>query len=1016
MNLRRNIIVVFMCLMMVPFVVGQVNRQMGVIKGTITEADGTPVPGATVTAKSPALIGEISSITTVSGDYRLVGLPPGVYELTVALTGFQTVRRPDIKVGTGQTYTVDLVTEVSTLQEEITVTGTPPVVDLQSNKISNVVSTELLQSLPISRDVTRVFGITAGTVSDPAGPYSGSVHGANTGSTAYELDGVNGESPTTGGMQNRPQFESVEEVEVVTGGLPAQVGATGGSFISVVTKSGGNQFHGQAQAYYTAKGLNQMLFTDEELAAYGASKPAFAEYDYSASFSLGGPIIRDKIWFYGTMEYSKNEYTLTFVPVTLDGKTYQPYNNPTKTIAPFFKLTTQLNKNMRLFVMFNGSYRKNFYGAGYYRTEDATNDSNYNLTAANAELNWTLGPNTFVNVRGGFNNLYWELISKEGARDQVSKTDSYSGYTWGNLPGEEQYTTRRGENASIRLTHFMDDVLGGNHEIGAGVEWVRSFDRLTVARGNPLTMRYWRGNKYYYQGRGYDRAAYGDGLIGLAIQGVNEGDSTKDLIGKRISGYLQDAFTTMKNRLTINLGVRFDWYGGGFGGGTTTGTPTNGLAYNVGQWVAENIGWNPYAAMSWDEIKNSMNFTSLSPRLGISYDLFGDGKTAVKVSFGRYYEAMPVMWFCMAQAGIQASYNYNWWDENGNGVPDFVGIDRYEPTDGWWQFSEQDVDILAQQVAGKGDKYALKAPYNNEIIVSLSHELATNFSVKGQYIYKQVYRDHSAGYFNIATQEYLISLQDSPDGFWLPYTCTIPAYSSEFPAKEVTVYIPTEGEYWDDVYWKQFSTPYSKRIYNGFEISADKRYSNGWALGGSVTISSSKSTLDTEWGQLDPNTVDLYGYDPLDNPLIITLYGTFKLPLAFVGSFIYRHEEGYPLDNYAYVHVPDSWILENGGATWWNNIYVRLDELGTRRSPSYDNVDLRLEKEFKFGFGTVSVFADVFNLLGRKVVSVGQVPGGTWYSDAYGTDQGTRETEWNYGIVSSVTGVRTYKVSARITF
>ena len=1018
MSIKRLSLIILLCFVLVSVLSSQVARQTGVIRGIITDNTGAAIPGMTVTAEGPALMGSIESISDASGSYRLVNLPPGTYTVTAILAGFKTVKQPGIVVQVGQIYTVNLQTEASPLEEEITVTAAAPVVDVQSNKITNVITTELLHNLPLNRNINGLFNITAGSAGT-IGAYSGSIHGANSGSTAYEIDGVNGESPTTGGMQIAPQYESVEEIEIATGGLPAQVGASGGSFISVVTKSGGNKFSGQAQTYYTAKGLNQMLFTDEELISMGRSKPVFAKYDVDGSASLGGPIIKDKLWFFGTIDYLQNEYTLTNVPVTLEGKTYPVFTNPVKTWAPFLKLTTQLNKEMRLFVMFNGNFSHTLYAPNYYQVWESTVRSVPKRTAVTAELNWMFSPNTYVAFRGGWNDFNWALTSQPEARANITKIDDYTGYVWGNKANEEQYTIRRGETVSARLTHFMDDVLGGNHEIGAGVEYVYLFDRLSVARGNPLTMHYYNGNPYTSAAQGRPRDIYGDGYIELANQGPKEGDSTKDLPGNRFGAYLQDSFI-IKNRLTINLGLRYDYYWGGFAGARSTGTDPSGLAYKVGAVMAETIGWNPYAQDTWDPIPKTMQNQTLSPRIGVSYDLFGNGKTALKASWGRYYEAMPVMWYSNAQSYIQANYGYYWWDNNHNFVCDDPGIDSYLPSGGFWSFVEQDAASLRLLVAGKGEQYQLKAPWNNELIVSISHELAKNFSVKLQYVNKLGRRDHWDTMYNTASKQYLSSLQDAPAGFWVPFTTTVPAVG-DWPEKTVTIYVPSNNYDWDHVVWRQASNPYSKRRYNGIELTFDKRYADGWALGGSITYASSKSITP-----YDPNyAVNGWGADINDIPLAIKLYGSFNMPLGFVGSFIYRHLEGGPL-NYGgnfwdktfdvTIYVPDAWLAEHNCVTWWNWIGVMLEPNGTHRQASWDNTDFRLEKEFKFRFGTVSFFADIFNLLGNKYVNTGLTPWGVWYPDDEYTSSGYRQLDYYYKKIRSVSGVRTFKLSARILF
>jgi len=1018
MSIKRFSLFILFYLMLVPVLSAQATRLTGVIKGVVTDEAGLALPGVEVTAQSPALMGTVSSVTLGDGSYRLPNLPPGAYTLTASLKGFKTVKQTGIIVQVGQTYTVNLQTEASTLAEEITVTAAAPVVDLESNKISSVISTDLVQHLPLNRNTNTIFNIIAGATGNIAA-YSGSIHGANSGSTAFEVDGVNGESPTTGGFQMVPQFESIEEVEIATGGLPAQVGASGGSYVSVVTKSGGNAFHGQAQVYYSAKDLNQMLFTDEELTSMGRSKPTFAKYDTSVSGSLGGPIIKDKLWFFGTLEYRPYEYTVVFEPVTLEGTTYNPYTNPTKVWSPFLKLTYQINKGMRLFAMYNGQYFKNIYDPSRYITLDATTLSNQKRTGLTAELNWTLSPNTYLAFRAGWNDFNWALTGQPDSVANIGKYDQYTGYLWNGKQYEEQYTIRRGESASARLTHYLDDVLGGNHEIGAGVEYVYLFDRLTVAEPNPLTMYYWDGSPYTYTARGRDRNTWGDGYIELANAGPNEGDSTKDLPGNRFGAYLQDSFT-YKNRLTINLGARLDWYWGGFQGASSTGTDTSGLAYRVGEFVAETIGWNPNAKMTWDPISKTMDFVSISPRIGVSYDLFGNGKTALKVAWGRYYEAVPVMWFSNAQSSIQAHYGYKWWDDNGNYICDDPGIDTYYPANDYWQFIEQDPESLRQLVAGKGEQYQLKAPWNNELVVSLTHELAKDFSVKLQYINKLGRKDHWDTMYNTVTKDYLNSLQDAPAGFWVPFTTTVPA-NGAWPEKTVTIYVPTNDYDWGPVVWRQATNPYSKRLYNGIELTFDKRYSDGWALGGSITYAKAKQM--TAW---DPNdSINGWGADINDIPLTLKLYGSFNLPLGFVGSFIYRHLSGGPLNyggnfwvksNDVTIYVPDAWLAAHNCVNWWNWISVMLEPNGTHRQASWDNVDLRFEKAFRFSFGSVSIFADIFNLLGNKYVQTGLNPWGVWYPDDENTTSGTIEPNYYYQKITNVTGVRTYKLSARITF
>jgi len=997
---------------------GQVSRQGGVVKGIVIDLSGVPIPGVEVTAKSPALMGVISYVTDVDGAFRLINLPPGNYTITAALGGFNTVKRTDIIVQTGQTFIVNLQTEMSTLEEEITVIGTPPVIDLQSSKISNVITGELLSNLPLSRNIGNLFNVTAGSVGIIA-KYSGSIQGSNSGTTAYEIDGVNGEDPTTGGMMIQPQYDSVEEIEIATGGLPAQVGATGGAFVSVITKSGGNSFHGQAQAYYTAGSLSQNLFTNEELQSMGRSKPALPIYDLDISASLGGPLIKDKLWFYATMARQGNEYMGPFQPVTILGTNYDSYNKVLTTYAPFIKLTTQINKNMRFFAMFNGNFAKgNTYEPTVFTTLDSVFDSNSKQTAATGELNWMLGPNTNVSIRGAYNNMDWSLYSKPETRDKVAYQDDYTGYRWnshssGGRGDSEWYMIRRTLQGSVRLTHFMDNVLGGNHEIGAGIEYLSMLTDSAWARGNPLTIHYYNGDIYYHRGIGDTNPSLGDGLINLSTASANVGDTTLAQGGNRLSGYLQDSFT-INNRLTINFGARLDKYWGGFNGGSTAGTDPDGLAYKVGLEMAKTLGFNPYAADKWDAYKEpTMDIMVISPRIGVIYDLFGDNKTPLKVSWGRLYEAIPAYRY---EGGLPFNYYnfapYNWFDRNGNGIPDDPGIDSYEPANGYQQFVQPEESIIRDMVAGKGDPYAVSSPHYDEILVSLSREVANNLSVKLQYINKVGYGDHAGvQYYDRTNKQYWFSLEDAPAGYWVPFTTVVPAVG-EWPEKEVTVYLLSNNA--PEKFRRQIRNPYSKRLYNAIELTIDKRYASGWALGGSVTYSQLKSNNPT-----DPNRfVNGWGFDGNDMPLAIKIYGSFKLPYQFIGSFIYIHLEGSPLSSSSDVRIyaPDSWIAANNVNLSSNGVSVFLEPRGTHRGPSFDNIDFRLEKEFKLKFGTISFFTDIFNLLGNKYVNVGQNVGGNWRPDGPGVSTGNRTYDYNYNKIQSVSGMRTFKLSARFSF
>lgn len=1018
MKSHKLLILLTLCLVLAPVLGAQVSRQAGVIKGVVSDAENTPLPGVTVTASGPALMGTVTGVTGGDGLYRLLGLPPGTYTVVAELQGFKTVRRENIILQVGMVITINIQTEPTAMAEEILVTAAAPTVDVQTNKVGSVLTTQLVQNLPLGRTMIGVFNTVAGA-NGTIDTYSGSVHGAMWGTTTYEIDGVNNNDPTHNGLLVKPQYDSVEEIEITTGGLPAQIGNTGGSFVNIVTKSGGNAFHGQVQAYYTNEDLTQNLYPKVDLKAMGLGIPVLPKYDVDASASLGGPIIKDKIWFFGTLGLQSREYYTSFIPpassvAIVNGETYTQYKDPYKEMPFFLKLTTQISKSMRFFAMVNGSVlNRDVYGGGGSRTAyDATFTlKNNTWVAATGELNWILGPNSFVNFRGGYTNRWYPITSRDEARDNRGYYDAYNRYTYNGITTNESYITRRTIQGSGRFTQFMDDFLGGNHEFGAGVEYQYNFDRYGYARGNPISQTLYNGDFYSTDGRRYQGSThpiYGDGIISVAAMAVAKGgqDTSKDLPDSRISAYLQDSFT-IGRRLTVNLGVRYDYFNGRFGGGSSTGV-SDPLALAIGEQLkAGGAGYNPFAAFSFGAMEDLVKSSTLAPRVGITYDLFGDNKTAFKASFSRYYEGLPVMWYSGAQPGFGYVYTLCWFDLNKNNQLD--AADKYTPRNGYGSFNPPDFDALRAKLT---DDW--KTPGNKEWTASITHELFTDFALKLQYIHKTGFNHYfdwnyygsQGGLYDSRIGQFWYNPNTAPAGYWMPYTTTVPGVG-EFPAVTVTVYGATNNAPVDRLDAKMGNNPDAKRKYDALELTFDKRYTKGWALGGSIVYSKNKADRP-----LHPNEFMFYGqnYDAVDTPLAIKLYGTVNLPYGFVSSFFYQHLEGTPYARSVWINFPQAFIDANN--LWDTGTWAVIEPNGAHRYPSYDNIDFRLEKDFGFKFGTFSVFADIFNLLGNKYVNIGRDPGGVWTPE---TGELT-DLDYYYGRVTGVTGVRTYKFSARFTF
>lgn len=1007
---RRKIVWSFLLLLSISviFLYGQMARQTGVIRGVITDNEDNPIPGMTVTATSPSLIGTVTAVTGADGSYRLTNLPPGTYTVVAELSGFKTVRREGIIVTVGTIVTINLQTEASPISEEITVVGSAPVVDVQSTKVGVVVTSDLINRLPLNRSLTNIFFTvpgTAGTIDT----YSGSIHGSDDTAVTFEVDGVASNDPAHNGLLQAPLFDTMEEIEISTGGLPAQVGNTGGAFVNIVTKSGGNEFHGQLQAFYTKKELSQLLYSSEQLKAMNIGKPVFPIYDLDSSFILGGPIIKDKIWFFTSAAIRDQKSPSSFIPAVLGGKQYTQYDDPQTQYEGFFKLTAQLAKNLRFFTMINGRLlnRDVYLGGGTFTAYDATFTIKGNTwVQGTANLTWILSPNTFVDFRAGYVNRWYPIQEREESYNNICYYDAYTGYTWGGVNTWESYITRTSAQGSARATHFQDGFLGGNHEFGMGVEYTFLRDKYYWARHSPFNWYLYNGNPYYW--RGYYNISgpdptHGDGRLVFVNYTDKNGDCGRTLPEIRISGYLQDAWT-IRNRLTINLGVRADYYNGWAGAVEMAGV--TGLRFDIGKSLEPELGYNHFAAYKIDPIKDILKFFVLSPRIGFSYDLFGNGKTAFKLAVSKYYEAVPAMWFSQASGAQMASWSFDWWDLNNNGQPDSPPIDKYYPTNGLGSLWRPDVDYLKDRV----DPDLTPQQYI-EIVTGVKHEVLRNLAVEIQYIYKRGWNTYGTALYDRTTGKYWYKLEDAPAGWWVPFKTYIPAYA-DYPEQEVTVYFMSRTAPWNNLFYRQTNMPDSKRNYHSVELNFNKRYADGWALGGSIAWS---KHMFFDGSPSSPNGfLNGYGRDNYDYPLIIKLYGSFDLPWGFVASFFYRHTSGSPYGRTVSVSPPAAWCTANN--VYRSSYTIRVEPNGARRNPDFDNFDLRVEKEVGFSFGTIAAFLDIYNVFGSSYLTVGMNPGGTWYPTDVGVKSGSFVVSSTYGKVTGISGTRTFKFGLRFKF
>ncbi len=1002
------------------------QRQTGSISGKVIDKEGNPLPGATVSISGPALMGTSSYVTSDTGIFRFPSLLPGEYEIRAEMPGFKTLIRKGLIVSVGKTTEVTLELEVAAVEEEITVTAASPVVDVESSKVSVNYSAQFLASIPMNRDLYDIQNSVPGAISESV-EYrrTSSILGGTVRSQLYALDGVPLNDPATFYSMANINVDVYEEIEFEVGAHPAEVGQTDSTYINIVSKSGGNKFSGGGTVYYINKSFNQDLFTTEQITALGVNPPEKFKDSKDFSANLGGPIIQDRLWFfingrrYTWDRANPGNAEIRMANLGLPTAGHYDYNH--QEWMGFAKLTFQATKNLRYMGMlhWNHIYEPVYQNSGggstdYSQTEIWDHENTYTTTH---QVNWVLDQNTFLDMRGTYVWRHFPIPSRE--QNAPTYYDRVQNVYWGASPYSDDYI-RKKILASASITRFQDDFLGASHEFKAGAEFEQSEYHRDWWRGNPYYAYYYdysKDNRYYYS------TTARQGRLRIRYCPPKKGMWDVQDHVRRFSGYAQDSVTT--GRLALNLGLRLDYsfqyepeqsrpelrYESGHPFMNPSLAPNALLEALIAQWHAE-IGpvspWDPLTT----PYKKVVEFFTLSPRLGIVYDLFGDAKTALKLSYARYYEPVWSAKYNGGQIfGAGSIDSYRWNDLNKNNMMDLPPIDTYTIS----SYPTQDPNYTYYPED-------LKAPYMDEILTGVEHELVKDFKLGLQFVWKQnknIVEDIDVN------NGYDVN-KKLPNGelVWIPFTFIDPGWDGKWGTsddKQLTVYglnknapVPT---------WFGSNPPEAKRKYWAVVLTFDKRMSNRWQLKGSIVYSSFKGNAEATYSPTEgesamfdnPNTL-INAYGPLwfDRPLQIKIMGTYILPHDIILSAYVVHQSGSPwCRTIARVYfAPEIAALVQS-----TYVGVNADPPGTERNRPYTNMDLRVEKSFSLGgFVRLNIYADVFNLAGYSGINVNDNPAPYLRFDRPPLDASDYQVGSTYKNITSVYGVRSFRLGARVSF
>jgi hypothetical protein len=582
------------------------------MSGVVRDTTGGILPGVTVEASSPALIEKVRSvITDDAGQYRILDLRPGVYTVTFTLPGFSVVRRDGIELTTNFTATVNADLRVGDVSETITVSASSPVVDVQNVVQQRTLTRDVLDAIPTGKYYQNYAVLTPGIIFKPnvtnsnadVGGMLGNVsaqtlvHGSYGSDQQILLDGMNVTTIHSNSVSTfNPTDGSLEEVNFMIGANPAEA-EVGGVRINLVPKEGGNVFKGTANYQYTSPKL-QTDNVDDELTRAGLVAPNKLVRQWDVGATLGGPVKRDRVWFFGGYRYFPNDRTVGGIFYAKDPKAfiYQP-----DTSRPGIQDSIMWDANSRVTIQAAPKHKiAAFFDYNYscdchrYIAATRAPEASLYLEFRNriAQFSWSSPTTNRLLLEAGASVFWWddtrpgqpeaaEIPIVEQSRNLLYRSRSESN---SNSPGYN-----RTYRASV-------SYIAGPHSLKAGTT-VQSQHILTdiLPVIGDVQYRVLNGipNQVTYSASPY---------------------TSIDHYGPNIGIFAQDQWIV--GRLTVNPGLRVDWL--------RTSYPA--ISLPATRWMV---------ARSFEGAEVS-DWKDVSPRLSTSYDVFGDGKTAIKVSLNRY--------------------------------------------------------------------------------------------------------------------------------------------------------------------------------------------------------------------------------------------------------------------------------------------------------------------------------------------------------------------------------------------
>jgi hypothetical protein len=968
MKRRLFVLLLIICVSTAGMAFAQLTA-VGKITGKVVDSQGVPLPGVAVEATSTRLVGKAAAMTDGNGAFRLMALSSGTYDLVFSLSGFRTLNRQGIILELSQTLIVNVTLDQTAVEEQVTVVGQSPLIDVKNTVKGQVMTKETYMTLPRGRSFDSLISTIPGVQSESitAGI---SVDGASGAENMWYADGADIGDFHYGDRGQNVVLELLDEVKVTASGYSAEFGGSMGGVINIITRSGSNEFHGDIMGFYE----NNRQYMQGKSRTFLRRDPyapgyvyEYVNYDdlyfdggkdrdrynrYEGVFSLGGYIIKDKLWFFGSFNPSYNQ-TVASRDFNLREGPFADFKQKNKGLGASVRLTAAPVKGLRLsagfinnFTNYRGSI-PTVIGNGASTFDWPGDGLDYPNLSASLTADYSIGNNVLISYRGG-----WHEQNQNNQQVAPPDSSTYVFNTSNSIYASDPFYTANpgliqlgGWSSSALYSQILRYLRGkignnvdatfylngaGEHALKAGIGYNYIYEDRYDGYVHPRVQLFWdeyTNDLDFNVGVPPFDDPTPDDVIGTYGYYIVRGSFTSPsgniwkIKSNNLSVYLQDSWT-IKNRLTLNVGLRAE-----------------------SQYMPTFTDNRDYPGWTQNPVRFGLGDT-LAPRLGAVYDVFGDSSLKLFASFGIYYDIMKMYMGQLTFGGSKRVEDYyalnnpDWRliaasgviddeeSQSANGANTYVGSMDYLPPS--LNRVDPDMKPTAQREISFGAEKKLMEDLSLSVRFVNKHLIRTIEDV-GVFVREgtTMYQD-----FWVTNPGYGVSRPISEGGF-LEDTWTDPGPDNQFGTAD------------DGLTYDLWPCAKATREYLGLNISLEKRFSHNWQGGFNYTLSRvygnySGLASSDEAGRLGPSVEQDYdrwfmGYDGLGNVLNGALpqdrthyfkaYGSYSFPFGLTVGAVAYGRSGLPLSTKVlfsskYFYVNGRGDMGRLPFTFWTDIYL----------------------------------------------------------------------------------------------